>query len=98
MKVPPTGGEGGNTALRDAALLTKHLIKVSKADDVTAALNTEIRAYEKDMLKFSRALVVKSYYFAHIMTIEGYILPYIVRGFMRIMNFFFGLFDTLGSV
>jgi hypothetical protein len=73
----------------------KHIVKVSEAEDVATALNTEIRAYEKDMLKFSRASVVKSYYFAHIMTIEGYILPYILRGFMRIMNFFFGGADTL---
>jgi len=89
-EVPPTGGEGGNTALRDAASLTKQLLAVSQAEDVAAALETEIRAYEKDMLRFSRASAIKSYYFAQIMTIEGYILPYIVRGFMRIMNFFFG--------
>jgi hypothetical protein len=90
IKVPPTGGEGGNTAIRDAALLTKHLMKISKAEDRASAIDAEIRAYETDMLSFSRKSVVKSHWFAHIMMIEGYVLPYIVRGFMRIMNFFFG--------
>lgn len=71
-------------------MLTKHLVKVSETENVASALETEIREYEKDMLKFSRASAVVSYYFAHIMTIEGYILPYIVRGFMKVMNFFFG--------
>jgi hypothetical protein len=90
IKVPPTAGEGGNTAIRDAALLMKHLIKISEAEDRASAIDAEIRIYETDMLSFSRKSVVKSHWFAHIITIEGYVLPYIMRGFMRIMNFFFG--------
>ena len=90
IKVPPTSGEGGNTAIRDAALLTKHLMKISEAEDRASAIDAESRAYEMDMLSFSRKSVVKSHWFAHIITIEGYVLPYIVRGFMRTMNFFFG--------
>ena len=91
--MPPTGGEGGNTAIRDAAILTEHIIKISEAEDRAVAIESQIRAYEKDMLSFSRKSVVKSHWFAHIMTIEGYVLPYIVRGFMKIMNFFFGCKD-----
>ena len=89
--MPPTGGEGGNTAIHDAGLLVKHLTKVVSADDRKAVLDVEIQAYEKDMLKFAWASVSRSYRNATVITVEGYIFPYILRGLLRIINFFFGV-------
>lgn len=89
--MPPTGGEGGNTAIHDAALLLKHLTTVAAAEDRKAVLDVEIQAYEKDMLKFAWAYVRSSYRNATSMTVEGYIFPYILRGIFRIINFIFGV-------
>ena len=89
--VPPTGGEGGNTAIRDAGILVKHLTTVAAAEDRKGVLNVEIQAYEKDMLKFAWASVTRSYRNATTITVEGYIFPYILRGVLRIINFFFGV-------
>jgi hypothetical protein len=88
--VPPTGGQGGNNALRNAGLLVEHLTKVVSGTEDTA-LETEIQKYEKNMLNFSRSSVTKSFYLAHVMTVQGYLVPYVLRGFMRIVNFFFGV-------
>jgi len=88
--VPPTGGEGGNTAIRDAAELVKHVAKIAAAPDCKAALDVEISEYEKDMLKFSRSTVTRSYRNAKIITVDGYVLPYLVRGLFRVLNFLFG--------
>jgi 2-polyprenyl-6-methoxyphenol hydroxylase-like FAD-dependent oxidoreductase len=88
--VPPTGGEGGNTAIRDAGILVKRLTTIAAAEDRKAILDVEIEAYEKDMLKFAWASVNRSYRNATTITVEGYVFPYIVRGFLRIINFFFG--------
>lgn len=89
--VPPTGGEGGNTAIRDAASLVKHLAKVASAADPKATLDVEIQEYEKDMLKFSSSSISRSYRNSTVITVEGYIYPYLVRGLLRIVNFFFGV-------
>jgi 2-polyprenyl-6-methoxyphenol hydroxylase-like FAD-dependent oxidoreductase len=51
----PAGGNGANTAMRDSALLTKLLAQAGGyADGVTAAYETEMRAY-------ASAEVAKSY-------------------------------------
>ena len=89
--MPPTGGEGGNTAIRDAAILVKHLTTVAAAEDRKAVLDIEIQAYEKDMLKFAWTSVSRSYRNATSITVEGYIFPYILRAIFRIINFFFGI-------
>jgi 2-polyprenyl-6-methoxyphenol hydroxylase-like FAD-dependent oxidoreductase len=88
--VPPTGGEGGNTAIRDAGALVKRLTKIASAKDREATLSVEIEEYEKEMLKFSRGSVNRSYRNSTTITVEGYIFPYLLRGFLRIINFFFG--------
>lgn len=89
--VPPTGGEGGNTAIRDAGLLVEHLKIVAAAEDRKAVLDVEIQAYEKDMLKFSWSAVSASYRNSTSITIDGYIFPYILRGVLMVINFFFGV-------
>lgn len=89
--MPPTGGEGGNTAIRDAGLLMKHLTIAAATEDRKAVLDVEIQAYEKDMLKFAWAAVSTSYRNATSITIDGYIFPYVLRGLLMIINFFFGV-------
>jgi 2-polyprenyl-6-methoxyphenol hydroxylase-like FAD-dependent oxidoreductase len=89
--VPPTGGEGGNSALHDAASLLEHLSKIASAADRHAAVDTEIKQYEKDMLKFSWSKVSKSYYLCQAITIEGYLFPYLLRGLLRILNYLVGV-------
>ena len=92
--MPPTGGEGGNTALRDAGLLLRHLMKITSTDDPPSIMATEIEAYEKDMLNFAWGAVSTSKRNAQVISTEGYIFPYLVRGFMRIMNLLFGARDV----
>ena len=89
--MPPTGGEGGNTALRDAALLLESLTKVAFSSDPDSILKTEIPMYEKDMLQFARTAVNRSYRNAKMAGADGYIKPYVLRIIMRTVNFFFGL-------
>jgi 2-polyprenyl-6-methoxyphenol hydroxylase-like FAD-dependent oxidoreductase len=88
--VPPTGGEGGNVAIRDAAALVKHLTKVVNASDQNEALRTEIREYEKDMATFSRSKVNKASMLCRIMTAEG-IFSFIVRWVMWIVDLVVGI-------
>lgn len=88
--MPPTGGEGGNTAIHDAELLMKRLTNVMSAADRGAALHMEIEEYEKEMLQFSKSSAGRSYRNSALITIEGYIIPYLFRTFLRVMNFFFG--------
>jgi 2-polyprenyl-6-methoxyphenol hydroxylase-like FAD-dependent oxidoreductase len=88
--VPPTGGEGGNTAIRNAAELVKHILKVASVEDRGAALDVEIQKYEKEMLTFAWSSVGRSYRNSMTITVEGYVLPYLLRGMLRIINFFFG--------
>ena len=90
IEVPPTAGEGGNTAIRDAGVLLKHLITVASADDLRSAFDEEIPKYERDMLEFSWTKISDSCRNAKLITMEGYIFPYVVRGIMRILNLFFG--------
>jgi 2-polyprenyl-6-methoxyphenol hydroxylase-like FAD-dependent oxidoreductase len=90
MIVPPTGGEGGNTAIRDAAKLLETIKIIESADDVKEAIEMEIPKYEKEMLSFAADVVSRSVRNAKMITAEGYILPYIVRGILRVINFFFG--------
>lgn len=88
--VPPTGGEGGNTALRDAGKLLDCLVKVTQSGDRETALKIELPKYEEDMLGFSRDSVNRSYRNARLVLTEGYVVPYLKRAVMRIVNFFFG--------
>lgn len=88
--MPPTGGVGGNAAIRDAASLTEHLTRVSNASDIHAALEVEIPKYEKDMIQFSKGCVNTSMRNVRMITAEGYIFPYLIRMVMRIVNFFIG--------
>ena len=89
--VPPTGGEGGNTAIRDAAQLTQRLTKVSAFNDRRTILAKEISAYETDMLKFSSVVVHTSLRNSGMITAEGWIYPHIIRAILKVVNFFFGL-------
>lgn len=92
--MPPTGGEGGNTALRDAGLLLKHLKRIAFAKDPEAAMVDEIPAYEKDMLDFAWSAVSRSTQNAQIICAEGYFFPFMVRTFMKTLNFLFGARDV----
>ena len=92
--MPPTGGEGGNSAIRDAALLVKRIRNMVSASNPRSAVGSEIAAYEKEMLKLSWVAVTASYRNCKVMTIEGYILPYFVRLVLRVINFFFGAKST----
>ncbi|HEX7209963.1 MAG TPA: FAD-dependent monooxygenase, partial [Propionibacteriaceae bacterium] len=52
--MPPTGGIGANTAMRDARLLTRQLIAVARGQsDLTEAIN----GYEVEMREYSAAAV-----------------------------------------
>lgn len=53
----PTGGEGGNTALRDAMLLTAKLAAVDRGE---VPLLTAIAAYEREMLGYGFAAVKRA--------------------------------------
>jgi 2-polyprenyl-6-methoxyphenol hydroxylase-like FAD-dependent oxidoreductase len=88
--VPPTGGEGGNSALRDAGLLLEHIVKISSSDDRMMAMKTEIPKYEKSMVELSRVSVKTSYRNAKMASMEGHVVPYRLRFVMRVVNFFFG--------
>ena len=90
MTVPPTGGEGGNTAIRDAAKLLETIKTIDSSDDLKEAIETEIPRYEKEMLNFAWSVVSKSTKFAKVFTAEGYVVPYVIRVVFRIINFFFG--------
>jgi 2-polyprenyl-6-methoxyphenol hydroxylase-like FAD-dependent oxidoreductase len=87
--VPPTGGEGGNVALHDAALLVKYLTKVIGVSDQNEALETEIKEYEKEMAEFSWSKLSKAHRLCRIITVDGIILPFIVRCVLRIFDFAF---------
>ena len=89
--MPPTGGEGGNIALRDAGLLLDCLLKVVSSEDCGSVMKSELPRYEKEMLEFSRRCVSRSHRSAKIRTVEGYVMPYVIRFAMRIANFFFGV-------
>ena len=89
--MPPTGGEGGNSALRDAAQLTRTLVKVVASHDLRTRLEEEISGYEEEMLKFSSLTVNRSMRYRGIMTVEGWVYPYLLRTVLRIVNFFFEL-------
>lgn len=90
--MPPTGGEGGNTAIRDAAQLTQSLVKVfALTDRGQGILPEEISAYENDMLKFSSTSVNRSMRFSGMMTAEGWVYPYLIRIGLRVVNFFIEL-------
>ena len=89
--MPPTGGEGGNNAIRDAALLVQRLKKIATTEDREGILGAEIQEYEKEMLRFSWSSVSKSYRYSTFITAEGYIFPYILRAMFRFINFFIGV-------
>ena len=88
--MPPTGGVGGNAAIRDAASLMENLTRVSEAVDIQAALEVEIPKYEKDMMQFSKSCVNTSMRNVRTITAEGYIFPHLMRTMMRIVNLFIG--------
>jgi 2-polyprenyl-6-methoxyphenol hydroxylase-like FAD-dependent oxidoreductase len=90
MIVPPTGGSGGNVALRDAALLLKHLVVIANAQDIPTSLAKEIPKYESNILGFSAKVVSMSKRYATMITADGWIMPYLMRFFMRLGNFFIG--------
>jgi 2-polyprenyl-6-methoxyphenol hydroxylase-like FAD-dependent oxidoreductase len=90
MTVPPTGGEGGNTAIRDAAKLMETIKTIDSSDDLKEAIETDIPRYEKEMLNFAWSVVSKSTKFAKVFTAEGYVVPYVIRVVLRVINFFFG--------
>jgi hypothetical protein len=71
-------------------LLTEHLTRVAAAADFNAALEIEIPKYEKDMMEFARGCVNRSMRNVRTITAEGYVVPYLIRGVMRIVNFFLG--------
>jgi 2-polyprenyl-6-methoxyphenol hydroxylase-like FAD-dependent oxidoreductase len=52
--MPPVGGMGGNTALRDASLLCRHLVAVSRGEK---ALVPALHAYEGQMLTYGFKVV-----------------------------------------
>lgn len=83
--VPPTRGEGANTALCDSAALVKHLVKVELGE---TSLEDAIKQYEKDMLSFSSKKVSDSYRMSKNITSDGYLALFFLRWFLRIMNFF----------
>jgi 2-polyprenyl-6-methoxyphenol hydroxylase-like FAD-dependent oxidoreductase len=88
--VPPTGGEGGNTAIRDAAKLMETIKNIESSDNLKEAIETDIPKYEKEMANFAWRVVSKSTKFAKVFTAEGYVVPYLIRAVLRVINFFFG--------
>ena len=88
--MPPTGGEGGNTAIRDAAKLLETIKVLHAAGDFNEAIEMEIPKYEKEMLSFASNVVRRSVRNAKMITVEGYVMPYVVRAMLRVINFFFG--------
>jgi hypothetical protein len=50
----------------------------------------EIPKYEKEMLSFASNVVRRSVRNAKMITVEGYVMPYVVRAMLRVINFFFG--------
>jgi salicylate hydroxylase len=91
--VPPTGGEGANTALCDSAALVRHLVT---AESNQTSLKNAINQYEKEMLSFSSKKVSESYRMAKNITSDGYLGPFFMRCFLRIVNFFAHLFGYGG--
>ncbi|MFF2146353.1 FAD-dependent oxidoreductase [Kitasatospora sp. NPDC058190] len=55
--MPPSGGQGANTALRDAALLTRSLTAVQRGE---AELPSAVEEYERRMLDYGFAAVAES--------------------------------------
>lgn len=55
--MPPSAGQGANTALRDAALLCRTLTTVHRGE---ADLRTAVEAYEHEMLAYGFAAVAES--------------------------------------
>ena len=88
--MPPTGGEGGNTAIRDAAKLLETIKIIESAENWKQTIEVEIPKYEQEMLSFASRVVNRSTRNAKMITAEGYVTPYLIRGVLRIMNFFFG--------
>jgi 2-polyprenyl-6-methoxyphenol hydroxylase-like FAD-dependent oxidoreductase len=85
--VPPTGGEGANTAIFDSASLAKHLANTSSGQ---YSVEKAINKYEKEMLNFSWGQVSSSDRMSRLITMEGYVLPYLFGAFLRVVNLFFG--------
>jgi salicylate hydroxylase len=90
-KVPPSGGEGGNNALRDAGQLTQCLVKVFASKDGQDVLPGEVSAYENEMFKLSSVSIRTSMRNSNTITAEGWVYPYFIQFALRVVNFFFGL-------
>lgn len=87
--VPPTGGEGANTALRDSASLMEYLKKAECGD---IPIQDVVKEYEREMLAFSSGVVKGSHRMARRITLDGSVSSFFFRWFLRVANFFVGLF------
>ncbi len=76
--MPPVGGMGGNTALRDANLLCRALISVQRGETkLAAALHT----YEAEMLKYGFAKVQETLLMLRMATSRSRIIRALARTF-----------------
>jgi 2-polyprenyl-6-methoxyphenol hydroxylase-like FAD-dependent oxidoreductase len=79
--MPPVGGLGGNTALRDAALLCRAL---TAADRGESSLLTAIAKYEADMLTYGFAAVREATRYLRLAISPSVTLRRTARGFFRL--------------
>jgi 2-polyprenyl-6-methoxyphenol hydroxylase-like FAD-dependent oxidoreductase len=76
--MPPVGGMGGNTALRDASLLCRALAAVQRGEiELASAMHT----YEAEMLKYGFAKVRETLLMLRMATIRSRIIRAITRTF-----------------
>ena len=85
--MPPSGGEGANTALHDAGLLVRYLTSAASGE---TSIGTAVKEYEKEMLDYAWGVIRNSHVSARSFVVDGYVVSYLLGIFLKIVHFFLG--------